>query len=65
MADGTIRVDSTYQREGTCDIFLVCEPLAGRRTVTICDRHNRFEWGKLVAKLVEQRNGEAETLTLV
>ena len=29
LADGTLRVDYTYQREGTCDIYMVCEPLAG------------------------------------
>lgn len=65
LADGTLRVDYTYQREGTCDIYMVCEPLAGWRGVTICDSHSRFEWGNIVAHLVEHRYRDAEKITLV
>lgn len=65
LENGTIRVDYTYKREGTSDIFMVCEPLGGWREVTICDSHNRFEWGMIVASLAEQRYEEAEKITLV
>jgi hypothetical protein len=38
------RQDYEYQRGGVCNLFLVCEPLAGWRHVTVSDRRARVDW---------------------
>ena len=64
-ATGTILYDYEYHREGTCDLFMVCEPLTGQRFVTVRDQHTRFDWATVVADLVENRYPEADKITLV
>ena len=64
-ANGTTLYDYEYQREGTCDLFMVCEPLTGQRFVTVRDQHSRFDWATVVADLVEQRYPEADKITLI
>ena len=46
---GTTYVDYEYKREGTVDLYMVTEPLDGRREVLVKDRHTRFEWVEVVA----------------
>ena len=38
------RQDYEYQRRGVCNLFLVCEPLAGWRQVMVSDRRTRIDW---------------------
>lgn len=64
-ADGVVLVDYEYKREGVCDIYLTCEPLAGKRYVSVEDNHNRLTWAKIVADLVENKYPDAEKITLV
>ena len=64
-ANGTTLYDYQYRRAGTCDLYMVCEPLAGRRFVTVRDHHTRLDWATVVADLVENIYPEADKLTLV
>jgi hypothetical protein len=64
-ANGTTLYDYEYHREGTCDLFMVCEPLTGQRFVTVRDQHTRFDWASVVADLVENRYPEANKITLI
>lgn len=64
-AHGTTLYDYEYHREGTCDLFMVCEPLTGQRLVTVGDHHTRFDWATVVADLVEQRYPQADKITLI
>ena len=64
-AHGTTLYDYEYHREGTCDLFMVCEPLTGQRLVTVRDHHTRFDWATVVADLVEQRYPQADKITLI
>ena len=64
-SDGTILYDYEYKREGVCDIYLVSEPLAGQRYVTIRDHHDRLDWATVVADTVENKYAQAKKITLV
>ncbi len=56
--------DYEYRRLGVCNIFLACEPLAGKRLVTITERKTKRDW----AVFLEQIAGHychADKITLV
>ena len=59
------RADYEYERRGTANLFLVCEPLAGRRWVTVTDRRTAVDWAHQIKDLVDRRYPEAERLVLV
>ncbi len=63
--NGTEHVDYEYVRHGTVDIFMVTEPLAGRREVFVRDRHTRLEWAEITAYIVEEMYPDAEKVTLI
>jgi len=63
--NGTVLYDYEYQREGIRDIYMVCEPLAGKRFVSVEKRHNRLVWAKVVADIVQTHYGGAEKVTIV
>ena len=59
------RVDYEYERRGTANLFLVCEPLRGRRHVTVSDRRTRLDWAGVIKDLVDVRYPDAERIVLV
>jgi hypothetical protein len=59
------RVDYEYERRGTANLFLVCEPLAGRRWVTVTDRRTAIDWAQQIKDLVDGRYPDAERIVLV
>ncbi len=65
LTDGTILYDYEYKREGACDIYMVSEPLAGKRSVFVRDCHNRLVWAAIVADIVENKYEDAEKITWV
>lgn len=64
-SEGVTLYDDEYHREGVCDIYMISEPLAGQRFVSVEDSHNRLIWAKLVADMVENQYAEATQITLV
>ena len=40
----TAKYDYEYRRCGMCNIFLVCGPLAGTRTVKVNERKTKLDW---------------------
>ena len=38
------RTDYEYKRNGTANIFMFTEPLAGRRDVTVTERRTKVDW---------------------
>jgi len=62
---GVEHVDYEYRREGVAEIFMVTEPLGGRREVVVTDSHNSVEWAKVVGQMVENWYADAERITLV
>jgi DDE superfamily endonuclease len=59
------RVDYEYEREGVANLFLFCEPLAGRRWVDVTERRTKADWAYQIQELVEVRYPEAEGIVLV
>lgn len=62
---GVQHVDYEYKREGVAEVFMVAEPLGGRREVVVTDSHNSQEWAKVVGRIVEEWYAKAERITLV
>lgn len=59
------REDYEYTREGVCNLFLVTEPLRGRRHVTVSDRRTRTDWARCIKELVDVHYPAAERIVLV
>ena len=57
--------DYEYRRNGVANLFMVFEPLAGKRHVKITERRTKKDWGSCVRQLVEERYPEAEQIVLV
>jgi len=64
-ANGTTLYDSEYKREGACDIYMVYEPLAAKRYVTVRDSHNRLDWATVVSDVIENQYSHVDKITLV
>ena len=59
------RQDYEYERRGVCNLFLVCEPLAGWRQVMVSDRRARIDWAHCIKDLVDLHYPDAEQIVLV
>jgi len=59
------RVDYEYERGGVLNLFLFCEPLAGRRWVDVTARRTRADWAHQIKDLVDVRYPQAERIVLV
>jgi len=62
---GVEHVDYEYTREGTADLYMVVEPLAGKRNVLVKDHHTRLDWAEVIAHVVEEMYPTAKKITLV
>jgi hypothetical protein len=58
------RYDYEYRRCGVCNIFLACEPLAGKRMVKITERKTKRDWSCFLEEIADQYE-TAEKITLV
>ena len=58
------RSDYEYERRGVCNIFMACEPLAGKRTVKTTKRRTTRDWAEFIEEIADSYN-EAEKITLV
>ena len=64
-SNGTTLYDSEYLRHGVVQLYMLFEPLAGKRRVEFRDSNNRLKWAKIVADLVEKQYASAIKITLV
>ena len=53
-----------YRRCGMCNIFLACEPLAGKRMVNITERKTKRDWACFLEEIADQYK-RAKKITLV
>ena len=58
------RRDYEYKRCGVCNIFMGCEPLAGKRIVKITERKTKKDWAQFLGDIANQYR-KAEKITLV
>ena len=59
------RMDYEYERKGTCNQFMMCEPLRGWRHVEVTGRRTRREYAECVKALVDVHYSGVEKIILV
>jgi hypothetical protein len=59
------RFDFEYKRNGVANLFMLFEPLAARRQVSVRERKTNKDWAECIRELVEDHYPEAERITLV
>ena len=59
------REDYEYERRGTANLFMVCEPLAGRRQVKVTERRTLIDFAHLLRDLSDVHYPHAKTIVLV
>ena len=59
------RVDYEYERNGTANLFMMFEPLAGRRRVKVTDRRTKVDFAHAMRELVDDQYAKAEVIVLV
>jgi hypothetical protein len=69
--DGTLapahvqRVDNEYKREGTCSLFMVFEPLGGKRKVFVREQRTALEYARVIKVLCDEMYPDAAKIILV
>ena len=59
------REDYQYSLNGTKNLFLASEPLAGWRAVTVTDRRTKHDWVTFIRYLVDEHYPDAECIRVV
>lgn len=59
------RYDAEYERNGTCNIFLSCEPLMGKRTTKVTEQRKKTDWALFIKNLVDYDYPSAKKIVLV
>lgn len=59
------RQDYQYERNGTANLFMVCEPMMGRRTVAVTHRRTAVDYAYLLQRIVDDHYPEALVITIV
>lgn len=60
-----VRVDYEYERMGTASIFMFCEPLAGKREVSVRPHRTKIDWAIEMEQLLRTQYANAEKIILV
>lgn len=59
------RLDYEYERNGTANIFMFCEPLAGWRQTRVTERRTKPDWARALRDLLDGRYADAKVVVLV
>jgi len=59
------RQDYEYKRGGVADVFMVFEPLVGKRYIEITDQRRREEWARVMQKVSDELYPQAEKIVVV
>jgi len=59
-----VKYDYEYRRNGVCNIFMACEPLAGKRMVKITQTKKKKDWSHFLKDIAIEYS-RAEKITLV
>ena len=59
------RYDYEYKRNGVANLFMMFEPLAGKRHVKVTQRRTKIDWAYCVREMVDQIYPDAEQIILV
>ena len=59
------RYDYEYKRGGVADLFMLFEPLAGKRHIEITDQRRRIEWAEVMRLVADELYPDAEKIVVV
>lgn len=59
------RIDYEYERNGTANLFMLCEPMTGWRRVQVTERRTAIDYAHLLQQLVDCDYPEARKITVV
>ena len=59
------RYDYEYERNGTANLFIVFEPLAGWRHLKVTKRRTKIDWAWCIKELIDVHYPQAEKIVLV
>jgi len=59
------KIDAEYVRNGTVEIFIEVEPLAGKRHVAVTERRTKIDWAAQMKEMLDIRYPEAKKVVLV
>ena len=57
--------DYEYERHGTCNLFVACEPLAGQRFLQVTEYRTKADFARFIRDLVDVRYPLADVIVLV
>jgi hypothetical protein len=60
-----LRYDTEYTRNGTANIFMAFEPLAGQRYTKVTEQRTKVDWAHFIQELVDQHYPHVEKIRLV
>ena len=60
-----LRYDTEYKRNGTANIFMAFEPLAGQRYTKVTEQRTKVDWAHFIQELVDQHYPHVEKICLV
>jgi DDE superfamily endonuclease len=59
------REDYTYEKKGAGNVFIACEPLAGKRYLKVSKRRTKKDWAYFLKELLTEHYVQAEKVVLV
>jgi len=59
------RYDYEYVRHGVANLFMISEPLAGKRAVEVTDRRTKKDYAECLRKISDEMYPDAEIIVLV
>lgn len=59
------RVDYEYERNGTANLFMVCEPMVGWRRVEVTEHRTAIDYASLLKTLVDEDYPDAIKITVI
>ena len=59
------RIDYEYERNGTANLFMVCEPMVGKRRVEVTSQRTAIDYAHLLKRLVDEDYPEALKIIVV
>lgn len=59
------REDNEYERWGTASLFMVFEPLAGKRLVWVRARRTAYDWAEVMQQVADEYYPDAERIVMV
>lgn len=61
----TEKYDYEYEREGVRNVFLICEPLTGKRYTKVTARRTKTDWAEFMREIIDSEYPDAEKIVLV